>query len=101
MASEQHISRLAGQPAPRPVGPQPTGGERPSYDEVLAQREAADFGAVLAHLSDAERVELGLPAAPAVPKVDHATAMKARTLLLNDPRRVRALPDEVRDLLGL
>jgi hypothetical protein len=92
-------SRMADQPAPRPVHPAPPQGDRPSYDELVAQADNTDYSALAEHLDDETRSALGLPAAPAPLTVDHQLAQRVRAYLLEHPAKVAGLPDSVRDLI--
>ena len=94
-------SRMEGQPAPKPVGPPASGGERPSYDELMAQARAADYSEVAEHLDDDARAALGLPAAPAGVEVDRELAGRIRRYYLERPEKAAELPDTVRAALTL
>ncbi|MFK0047958.1 hypothetical protein ACIQU4_28495 [Streptomyces sp. NPDC090741] len=94
-------SRMAGQPAPRPVRPAPAQEERPSFEELTAQAEAADYSALAEHLDDEARAELGLPAAPTPVTIDHILFQRIREYFLDQPTKTTQLPDSARDLLHL
>ncbi|MFF8994447.1 hypothetical protein ACF09H_31895 [Streptomyces sp. NPDC014983] len=102
--SEQHdpASRLAGQPAPRPVGPAPAPLERrPSFDELMQQAGQVSYGPVAEHLDDDVRAALGLPSRPQPVQVDPELAARIRDYFLARPGRAAGLPAVVRDLLAL
>ncbi|MFI1312884.1 hypothetical protein ACH4TS_22480 [Streptomyces albidoflavus] len=94
-------SRLADQPAMRPVGPLPTGGPRPTFDELAAQADGRDYQPLADHLDDDARAALGLPAAPQVVTVDAELADRIRTYYFEHPDRIAQLPDKIRDLINL
>lgn len=94
-------SRMAGQPAPRPVHPAPSQGNRPSFDELIAQTGTTDYSPLATHLDDETRSALGLPPAPATLSVDRGLAQQIRTYLLEHPAKIASLPDGVRDLIHL
>ncbi|GLF98238.1 hypothetical protein [Streptomyces yaizuensis] len=95
-------SRLAGQPAPRPIHPVPAREDhRPSYDELMAQTDSTDYSPLAGHLDDETRSALGLPAAPRPLVIDHQLLQRIRAHLLDNPAKVAALPDSIRDLIHL
>ncbi|MFE6272204.1 hypothetical protein ACFVQ9_25825 [Streptomyces goshikiensis] len=94
-------SRFADQPAPRPVHPAPSQEDRPTFDELTAQAEAADYSPLARHLDDEARTELGLPAAPAELTIGHALFQRIRQYFLDQPAKAGQLPDSARDLLHL
>ncbi|MYZ41081.1 MULTISPECIES: hypothetical protein [unclassified Streptomyces] len=102
--TEQDVpaSRLAGQPAPRPLGPTPAPLERRlSFDELMQQAGQVDYGPIAEHLDDDARTALGLPARPHPVQVDRGLADRARDYFLTRPDQAAALPAGVRDLLAL
>ncbi|MFE1190149.1 hypothetical protein [[Kitasatospora] papulosa] len=102
--SEQRnpTSRLAGQSAPRPLGPTPAPLERrPSFDELMQQVGQVDYGPVAEHLDDDARAALGLPARPQPVPVDPGLADRVRDYFLGHPDQVAGLPARVRGLLAL
>ncbi|MFJ3182393.1 hypothetical protein ACIPJN_28955 [Streptomyces sp. NPDC086796] len=102
MSEQNPASRLADQPAPRPVGPPPAPmGRRPSYEELMQQAGRVDYGPVAEHLDDDARAALGLPACPQPVPVDQGLADRVRDYFLGHPDRVAGLPAGVRDLLAL
>ncbi|MFD7553592.1 hypothetical protein ACFV9E_03510 [Streptomyces sp. NPDC059835] len=94
-------SRMSGQPAPRPVHPAPAEQERPSFEELTAQAEAADYSSLAEHLDDEARAELGLPVVPAPVTIGHDLFQQIRVYFLDRPAKTAQLPDSVRDLLHL
>ena len=96
-----HRSRMADQPAPRPVGSAVPDTQRPTYEELQAQAAGVDYSPLAEYLDDEARTALGLPTKPTTAVVDKATADRARQYFLDRPARIAALPDEVRTLLAL
>ncbi|MFM9452423.1 hypothetical protein [Streptomyces europaeiscabiei] len=94
-------SRMADQPAPRPVGPLPQSGDRPTFDELQQQANDVDYSPLAAHLTDETRSALGLAPAPAPVAVDRELAERIRTHFLDHPELIADLPDNVRDLIAL
>ncbi|MFG3429629.1 hypothetical protein [Streptomyces californicus] len=94
-------SRMAGQPAPQPVRPAPPQGDRPSFDELIAQADTTDYSPLAGHLDDETRSALGLPPAPAPLSLDRDQAQQIRTYLLEHPDKIAALPDGARDVIHL
>ncbi|MEO3976750.1 hypothetical protein [Streptomyces sp. CAU 1734] len=94
-------SRLAGQPAMRPVGPLPKVGPRPTFAQLKAQEDGRDFQRLADYLDDAARVALGLPAAPQAFTVDRELAGRIRDYYFDHPARIAELPDAIRDLINL
>ncbi|MFD4526629.1 hypothetical protein ACFWP7_22390 [Streptomyces sp. NPDC058470] len=94
-------SRLADQPALRPVGPLPKVGPRPSFDELTAQADGRNYQPLAAHLDGAARDALGLPAAPQQVTVDAALADRIRDYYFDRPDQIAQLPDAIRDLINL
>ncbi|WP_432156063.1 hypothetical protein [Streptomyces sp. bgisy153] len=102
MSEQDPTSRLAGQPAPRPVGPAPAPLERrPSFEELMQQAAQVDYGPVAEHLDDDARAALGLPARPHPVEVDRDLADRVRDYFLTRPGQAAGLPAAVRDLLAL
>jgi hypothetical protein len=94
-------SRLADQPALRPVGPLPKVGPRPTFDQLMAQTDERDYQPLAAHLDDAARTALGLPAAPQEVRVDRELAGRIRAYYFDRPDQIGQLPDDIRDLINL
>ncbi|WP_159047805.1 hypothetical protein [Streptomyces sp. WM6378] len=96
-----HDSRLADQPAMRPVGPLPKVGPRPTFDQLMGQEDGRDYQPLAAQLDDAARTALGLPAAPQEVTVDRELAGRIRDYYFDRPQLVAQLPDAIRDLINL
>ncbi|WP_431983910.1 hypothetical protein [Streptomyces qinglanensis] len=94
-------SRLADQPAMRPVEPLPKVGPRPTFDELTAQADKRDYQPLARHLDDAVRTALGLPAAPQEVTVDRELAARIRDYYFHRPDQIAQLPDAIRDLINL
>ncbi|MER8119176.1 hypothetical protein [Streptomyces sp. NPDC094031] len=94
-------SRLADQPAMRPVGPLPEVGPRPTFDELMAQQDGRDYQPLAAQLNDDARTALGLPTAPQEVTVDRELAARIRNYYFDRPELIAQLPDDIRDLINL
>ncbi|MCX4826609.1 hypothetical protein OG883_44015 [Streptomyces sp. NBC_01142] len=94
-------SRLADQPAMRPVGPLPKVGPRPTFDDLMTQTDERDYQPLAAHLDDAARTALELPAAPQAVTVDRELAGRIRDYYFDRPDQIAQLPDAIRDLINL
>ncbi|WP_329020318.1 hypothetical protein [Streptomyces sp. NBC_01601] len=92
---------MADQPAPRPVGPLLTAGDRPSYDELQGQADGVDHFPLAQHLDHETRSALDLPPTPSPVSVDRELSDRIRTYFLDHPDRIAGLPDEIRDLITL
>ncbi|MFF8786856.1 hypothetical protein [Streptomyces sp. NPDC015125] len=97
--NQQPSSRMAGQPAPRPVHDQPAQTDRPTFEELTAQADNADYSPLSAHLDDEVRTALGLPAVPVPVTIDRPLVQLIRDYFLDHPEKTAALPDSARDLL--
>lgn len=96
-----HASRLADQPAPRPLGPPSLNAERPTYEQLQEQAASADLSALEVYLDEAMRAALGLPAMPTPLALDRETALQVREYFVHHPDQISGLPDAVRSLLML
>lgn len=67
----------------------------------MAQEDGRDYQPLAAHLDDAARTVLGLPAAPQEVSVDRELAGRIRDYFFDRPAEIAQLPDAVRDLLSL
>jgi hypothetical protein len=76
-------------------------GERPSFDELMAQSDERDYRPLVEHLDDRDRDALGLPPTPQPVTVDGALADRIRDYYFTHPDLLRKLPDSVRDLINL
>lgn len=85
----------------RPVGPLPTVGPRPTFDELAAQADGRNYQPLAAHLDDQTRDALGLPAAPQEVTVDAELADRIRDYFFDRPAQIAQLPDTIRDLINL
>ncbi|WP_274036597.1 hypothetical protein [Streptomyces sp. MMBL 11-1] len=94
-------SRLANQPALRPVARPPATATPPTFEELAAQADARDYGPLTAYLDGDARIALDLPAAPQVVPVDRELAERIRDYLFDRPELVGRLPDAHRDLINL
>ncbi|WP_432139758.1 hypothetical protein [Streptomyces sp. bgisy154] len=94
-------SRLADQPAPRPVGTPPAAGPRLTFEELMAQADGRNYEPLADYLDEAARAELGLPA-PSKPLVlGKEDVERIRAYFIARPELAGTLPDSVRDLINL